>query len=317
NYSDWDDDELGGYEIPGSHRLLLAFYSLIFLLGVLGNGAVIWVTALELRRSVNGVWFLNLAVADLLCCLVLPFLALPLAQDHHWPLGHGACKALPSLTLLAMFCSVLLLTAISADRCALATLPVWCHNHRTPALARLASGACWLLATLLSLPSIIFRSVRSDPFSSKITCVLDYEAVGGYQRVAEQAVAISRFLCGFLGPLVAIVTSYGLLLATVRGRGLGRSQRATKLVLLVVGTFFCCWLPYHIVGLILATTSPGSRLFKGASAADPVVAAIAYGNSCINPLLYGAAGHHLRKQLRGSWRAAIRGVLADDPPSSA
>ncbi|NWU95604.1 C5AR1 protein, partial [Upupa epops] len=316
NYSDWEEFDLDGHQIPGSHRLALALYSLIFLLGVLGNGAVIWVVARGLRRTVNGVWFLNLALADLTCCLALPFLALPLAQDHHWPLGHLACKLLPSLTVLAMFCGVLLLTAISADRCALATRPVWCHNHRTPALARLASGACWLLATLLTLPSFIFRSLRHDPFSSKTTCTLDYAAVAGHQQLTERAVAIVRFLCGFLGPLVAIAGCYGLLLARVRSRGLGHSQRATKLVLVIVISFFVCWLPFHVVGLILATSSPASSLFKGASNADPVVAAIAYINSCLNPFIYVAMGHRLCKRVRGSWRGALRGALADDPPSS-
>ncbi|XP_039586777.1 C5a anaphylatoxin chemotactic receptor 1-like, partial [Passer montanus] len=132
----WND--LDSAEIPLGHRLVLALYAAIFLLGVLGNGAVLWVTAAELRRTVNGVWFSHLALADLLSCLALPFLAVPLTTDHHWPLGAAACKVLPSLTVLAMFSSVLLLTAISADRCALVTRPVWCHNRRTPALAAAA-----------------------------------------------------------------------------------------------------------------------------------------------------------------------------------
>lgn len=129
NYSNGDDYsvyDFNGYEVPHSYCAVLVLYALIFLLGILGNGAVIWVTSFELRRTVNGVWFLNLSVANLLCCLTLPFLALLLARDHHWPLGRFACKLLPSLTILNMFASILLLMAISADRCALVTWPVWC-----------------------------------------------------------------------------------------------------------------------------------------------------------------------------------------------
>ncbi|NXN16929.1 C5AR1 protein, partial [Indicator maculatus] len=322
NSSDWEDytpfelDELGGYEVPPSHRAILVLYALIFLLGVLGNGAVVWVTALELRRTVNGVWFLNLALADLLCCLALPFLALPLTRDHHWPLGGFACKLLPSLTILNMFASVLLLTAISADRCALVTLPVWCQNHRSLALARATCAAAWGLAALLTLPSFVFRTARTDPFSQKVVCTLAYEAVGTHQRLTELATATARFLCGFLLPFAAISVCYGLLLARVRSRGLGRSQRAAKLVLVVILSFFVCWLPYHVVGLVLASTPSRSSLFKSAQAADPVVAGVAYINSCINPIIYVIMGQDFRDKFQRSWRAVLRGVLSDDPTST-
>nr|XP_054509734.1 C5a anaphylatoxin chemotactic receptor 1 [Agelaius phoeniceus] len=312
----WGDalDELGGAEVPLGHRLVLALYAAIFVLGVLGNGAVLWVTASELRRAVNGVWFSHLALADLLSCLALPFLALPLTTDHHWPLGAAACKLLPSLTVLAMFASVLLLTAISADRCALVTHPVWCHNRRTPALAAAACAGAWAAAALLTVPSFLFRAVRLDPFSAKATCVLSYGAVRRHQRGTELAVAVARFLCGFLGPFVVISGCYGRLLSRVRQRGLGGSGRATRTVLVVIVSFFVCWLPYHVVGLVLAAGEPGSAAFRGAQAADPAVAGLAYVNGCVNPIIYLVMGRGLGK-VRRSWRALLKGVLSDEVTS--
>lgn len=318
NYSDYYDVfDLDTYEVPATLRAVLVLYALIFLLGVLGNGAVVWVTACELRRTVNGVWFLHLSVADLLCCLALPFLALPLARDHHWPLGRFACKLLPSLTVLNMFASVLLLAAISADRCALVTRPVWCQNHRTPAVAWAACSAAWLLAALLTLPSFVFRTTRPDHFSDKVTCVLDYAAVAPRQRLAELATALARFLAGFLLPFAVIAGCYGRLLARVRSRGFARSRRATTVVLVVIVSFFVCWFPYHVLGLILASHPPRSALFQGAVAADPLVTGVAYVNSCINPLIYVVMGQDFRQRVRRSWRAALRRVLADDPASAA
>ncbi|XP_065715474.2 uncharacterized protein [Patagioenas fasciata] len=308
--------DLDGYEVPPGHRAILALYALIFLLGVLGNSAVIWVTAFELRRTVNGVWFLNLSLADLLCCLALPFLAFPLARDHHWPLGPFACKLLPSLTILNMFASVLLLTAISADRCALVTRPVWCQNHRTLRLARVACGAAWFLAALLTLPSFIFRTVRRDDFSDKTTCVLDYAAVGRHQHLTELVTAVTRFVAGFLVPFVVITVCYGLLLARVHSKGFARSKKATKLILVVIVSFFVCWLPYHVVGLIMASASPRSPLFKGARDADAAVTGVAYVNSCINPIIYVVMGQDFKDKLRHSWRSILRGVLSDEPTST-
>ncbi|XP_061876246.1 C5a anaphylatoxin chemotactic receptor 1 isoform X3 [Colius striatus] len=319
NYSleeDYSLDDLDDYQVPHSSRAVLALYTLIFLLGVLGNGAVIWVSGFELRRTVNGVWFLNLSIADLLCCLALPFLALPLARDHHWPLGGFACKLLPSLTILNMFASVLLLTAVSADRCALVTRPVWCQNHRTLGLARGVCVASWLVAGLLTLPSFIFRTTWTDDFSDKVTCVLDYRAVGRHQRLTELVTAVTRFVCGFLVPFVVITACYSLLLARVHSKGFARSRKAIKLILVVISSFFVCWLPYHVVGLILASTSPQSSLFKGARAADPVVAGVAYVNSCINPIIYVIMGQDFRDKCQRSWRAVLKGVLSDEPTST-
>ncbi|RMC22662.1 hypothetical protein DUI87_00338 [Hirundo rustica rustica] len=64
----WGDlyEEPGAGAVPPGHRAVLALYAAVFLLGVAGNGAVLWVTAAELRRTVNGVWFSHLALADLL-----------------------------------------------------------------------------------------------------------------------------------------------------------------------------------------------------------------------------------------------------------
>ncbi|NXO83720.1 C5AR1 protein, partial [Sitta europaea] len=279
--STWPDlPALDSAQIPLGHRLVLALYSAIFLLGLLGNGAVLLVATTELRRAVNGVWFAHLALADLLSCLALPFLAIPLATDHHWPLGRWACKLLPSLTVLAMFSSVLLLTAISADRWALVARPVWCHNRRTPRLATVACGVAWSLAAVLTAPSFVYRDVRVDEFAAKTTCVM------GYRRQAEVATAVARFLAGFLGPLVVISACYGGLLRRIRAKGLGRTQKATRTVLVVIVSFFACWLPYHAVGLVLVATAPGSVAFRAAQAADPAVAGLAYVNGCVNPVIY-------------------------------
>ncbi|NXF98688.1 C5AR1 protein, partial [Eubucco bourcierii] len=300
------------YEVPTAQSAILALYALIFLLGVSGNGAVIWVTAWELRRTVNGVWFLHLALADLLCCLALPFLALPLTRDHHWPLGGFACKLLPSLTVLNMFASVWLLTAISADRCALVTRPVWCHNHRSLALARGVCASAWCLAALLTLPSFVFRTALTDPFSSKVVCALAYEALGRHRRLAEVGIASVRLVCGFLLPLAGIAACYGSLLARLRARGLGRSRKATRMVAVVICSFFACWLPYHAVGMVLAASDSRSALFKSAQAVDPLVAGIAYLNSCLNPIIYVAVGQDFRRRFWRSWRAALRGVLGEE-----
>ncbi|XP_032626664.1 C5a anaphylatoxin chemotactic receptor 1 isoform X2 [Chelonoidis abingdonii] len=290
----------------------LVLYSLVFLLGVPGNAAVIWVTGFGMKRTVNTVWFLNLAVADLLCCLALPFLVVPVACGNRWELGDFACKLLPSLTILNMFASVLLLMAISVDRCALVTRPIWCQNHRTTRLAWGLSGAAWLLALLMTLPTLIFRTTRTKEFSDKVMCVLEYAQVASYQTTVEVSVATFRFAAGFLVPFVVIATCYGLVLARVYRSRFTRSHKTIKVILVVIIGFFVCWLPYHVVGLIIAAHKPTTRLYKGATESDPLIVGLAYVNSCLNPVIYVIMGQDFKDRFQRSLKTILRNMLNED-----
>ncbi|OXB52811.1 hypothetical protein ASZ78_014107 [Callipepla squamata] len=327
NFTFDDTDAVGHHRIPWSHRVALALYALIFLLGVPGNAAVLWLSAGAQRTAVAAVWFFHLAVADLLCCAALPFLAIPVAGDHRWPLGTFGCKLFPALAVLNMYGSVLILGAISADRCLAVTQPAWCHNHRTPRAARRLCFALWLAAAVLTVPTFLFRSVRRDPFSDVELCMVDYSSTGWHHRFAEGFSAALRFTAGFLVPFSAIAVCHAVLLARLRSRRLAPTQRVAGTVAAVVVTFFVCWLPYHVVGLILAATEPGTELFRGAMAADPVLTGLAYANSCANPLIYAAAAAGRRRR-RGSerrrggdtgwwsWCAALRRVLSEEPDTN-
>uniref|UniRef100_UPI00398E6051 chemerin-like receptor 1 n=1 Tax=Pristiophorus japonicus TaxID=55135 RepID=UPI00398E6051 len=61
-------------------------------LGVSGNGLVIWATGFQLKRTANTIWFLSLAMADFTFSLVLPLSITELALDFQWPFGRLHCK---------------------------------------------------------------------------------------------------------------------------------------------------------------------------------------------------------------------------------
>lgn len=109
----------------------LVVYSLTFLLGVPGNIFVVYIAGMKMKRTVNTIWFLNLATADLLCCLSIPFSMAEILLDHHWPYGSVMCKILPSVIVINMFASVFTLNLISLDRFIQVITPVWAQNHRS------------------------------------------------------------------------------------------------------------------------------------------------------------------------------------------
>ncbi|XP_004692633.1 PREDICTED: C3a anaphylatoxin chemotactic receptor [Condylura cristata] len=139
--------------------LSMVLLSLTFLLGLPGNGLVLWITGLKMRQTVNTVWFLHLTLADFLCCLSLPFSLAHLALQGHWPYGQFLCKLLPSVIILNMFASVFLLTAISLDRCLLVLQPIWCQNHRSVRTAYAVCGCIWAASLIMCIPVFVYRDV--------------------------------------------------------------------------------------------------------------------------------------------------------------
>ncbi|KAF6287622.1 complement C5a receptor 1 [Rhinolophus ferrumequinum] len=287
----------------------LVIFAAVFLVGVPGNALVVWVTGFEAKRAINAIWFLNLAVADLLSCLALPILFVSILQEDHWFLDDVACRILPSLILLNMYASILLLAVISADRFLLVFNPIWCQNYRGAHLAWVACGVAWGLALLLTLPSFIYRKVHQEYFPSKTLCVVDY----GQDDVHKQkGVAMLRLVMGFLWPLVTLTICYTFLLIRTWSRSATRSTKTLKVVAAVVLSFFVFWLPYQVIGVMIAFFPTTSNTYKVTSRLDALSVSIAYINCCINPIIYVVAAQGFHSRFLKSIPSRLRNMLTEE-----
>uniref|UniRef100_A0A8C6Y712 G-protein coupled receptors family 1 profile domain-containing protein n=1 Tax=Naja naja TaxID=35670 RepID=A0A8C6Y712_NAJNA len=160
------------------HLLSIAVYGVACLLGVTGNGLVIWIASFKMEKTVNVVWFLNLALADFVFTFFLPLSIAYTALGFHWPFGRFLCKLNSSLAFLNMFASVFLLTVISLDRCLLVVLPVWSRNHRKPRLAWAIALATWGAALLISSPYFLFRDTALSARNAT-SCYNNFDREGG------------------------------------------------------------------------------------------------------------------------------------------
>ncbi|XP_039104670.1 C5a anaphylatoxin chemotactic receptor 2 isoform X2 [Hyaena hyaena] len=278
-------------------------YAAVFLVGVPGNAVVAWVAGREARRRAGATWFLHLAVADLLCCLSLPLLAVPLALGGHWPFGALGCRALSSAILLSMYAGVLLLAALSVDLCLGALRPGWGAAAGRARGVRVACGGAWAVAVLLTAPSAFYRRLHQEHFPRRLQCVLDY----GGSAAVENTVTATRFIFGFLGPLVVVAACHGALLCRA-------ARHRWLLGTAVVVGFFVCWAPYHALGLVITVAAPHSRLLARALRAEPLVTGLALAHSCLNPMLFLYFG---RTQLRRSLPAACRWALKESQSKDA
>lgn len=293
---------------PGDIAALI-IYSAVFLVGVPGNALVVWVTAFEARRTINAIWFLNLAVADLLSCLALPILFTSVINNNSWSFGAKACIVLPSLILLNMYASILVLATISADRFMLVFNPIWCQKVRRSGLAWMACGVAWILAFLLTIPSFMFRVVHKDPYSDHTLCGINY---GEGRFTKERAIAILRLMVGFVLPLLTLNICYTFLLRRTWSRKATRSTKTLKVVMAVVFCFFVFWLPYQVTGVMLAWLPPSSPTFQKVEKLNSLCVSLAYINCCVNPIIYVMAGQGFHGRLRRSLPSIIRNALSED-----
>ncbi|XP_051972746.1 C3a anaphylatoxin chemotactic receptor-like, partial [Xyrauchen texanus] len=252
------------------------FFCLTILLGVPGNVFVVYIAGMKMKRTVNTIWFLNLAIADLLCCFSTLFFVVGYFIGNYCPLGSVMCKIVPLVAFVTMFASVFILSLISLDRFTQVITPVWAKNHRSLLLSRLSCVAAWILSIALNVPFM--------------KLMFDYDYFETYRKFT-----IIRFVFGFLIPLICIVTCYGFITRKL-GRSRFHSGRAFRIMSAVIVAYFLCWLPYHIVYLIRMfgvneSVMMAIRLF-------PLVVSLAYFNSCLNPVLYFFIGQDIKEKFK-------------------
>ncbi|XP_075906113.1 C5a anaphylatoxin chemotactic receptor 1 [Nelusetta ayraudi] len=309
NYSIPDIPDISAPEIQPLQIATLVFYGLVVLLGVPGNAVVVWVTGFCMQRSVTSLWFLNLALADLLCCLSLPLLMVPLAYDDHWHFGPLACTMVKSLFYLVMLCSVLQLAIISVDRWLMVSRPVWCQNNRRPRQGALGCVLVWCLALLGSIPQFIYTKEIQAGDSKR-------ECVAVHTWLSAWLITVYRFLVGFLLPFLVIVVCHWVVYRKAAAGGgqltRSRSNKTRRVIGAVILSFFLCWLPLHVTDFLYLVIPPLSQHRPKLYLANALALSLAYFNSCLNPLLYVCLGRGFKDSMSRSLRSMLH-FISEEP----
>ncbi|MEE6519211.1 hypothetical protein FKM82_030819 [Ascaphus truei] len=302
----------------------IVIFSVAFLLGVVGNGLVIWITGFRMKKTVNTTWFLNLALADFIFTLFLPMTIVYTALGLHWPFGNFMCKFISSLSMLNMFASVFFLTVISVDRCVSVVFPVWAQNHRNTRLATIVAVITWTLALILCSPSLAFRDTFFNNRTKLTTCFNNYAFsldskdpyIQNVRQMRHKAMVITRFLVGFLIPFLIIVVCYGILITMLKkNRLVACSKKPLRVIIAVVVTFFLCWFPYHVFSLLELTYHARNNCssFRAVLIGTSLATSLAFINSCVNPILYVFIGRNAQHRIRKSVLQVIESALKDEP----
>lgn len=285
-------------------NVAVAIFCVIIVAGALGNGLVIFVTGFRMKKTVNSVWFLNLALADFLFTAFLIFFTISFSLEH-WPFGHFMCKLNTFVTVVNMFASIFLLTVISLDRCLCIWVVVWAQNKRTVRKAQLICAIIWAAAAACSATCAAFR--KTIVWEENVYCVSDKDN--------EWSLAIFRFTAGFLIPFLVIFLCYVAIGIRAGRLQRKRKKRSRRIIFSVIVAFFLCWLPFHVLQFIrLKCTEKNihTYCFNIKRIAGPFTLCLAFINSCLNPVLYVFMCDEFQTKLKKSLCFVLESALAED-----
>ncbi|XP_031215884.1 formyl peptide receptor-related sequence 7 [Mastomys coucha] len=296
---------------------LVVVLSITFLLGVLGNGLVIYVAGFRMAHTVTTICYLNLALADFTYMASIPFQIISIVMNGEWLFGLFLCKFVHMIININIFLSIFLITFIAMDRCICVLHPVWAQNHRTVNVARKVIVGAWLVVLLLIFPHFIFLNTVRDE-RGKVHCICNFES---WTTTPEEKAKVStivslisvtiNFIICFSIPLIFIVICYGLMAAKIGRRGFVNSSRPLRVLTAIAFSFFVCWFPFQLI-FLLGNIGNKETLNNIDMWVNPA-STLASFNSCLNPILYVFLGQQFRERLIYSLSASLERALREEP----
>lgn len=281
-------------------------------LGLLGNSFILLVFLIQKDRlNVPEIYLGNLALADFALLLCLPFLAMNILNNFNWPYGEALCKIVNSVAMINFYTSIYIITMISIDRYLALVQTMRARWLRRTLYAKVICAVIWLLGVLMSMPSLVYRTVAYTENLGTISCKLGY---GPAWRLAQ---SIVLNVLGFVLPVLIIVFSSSAVIRALNRRRTavcskgGGDRKATTLVYAVTMLFLVCWGPFHLFTFldILSELKLLDKIRWGhaLNIGDQVSVYVAFLNSVLNPALYVFSGRYFRKKVSVIfWRARHR-----------
>uniref|UniRef100_A0A8D0HDN6 Somatostatin receptor type 2 n=1 Tax=Sphenodon punctatus TaxID=8508 RepID=A0A8D0HDN6_SPHPU len=258
-----------------SNAILTFIYFVVCVIGLCGNTLVIYVILRYAKmKTITNIYILNLAIADELFMLGLPFLAMQVALVH-WPFGKVLCRIVMTVDGINQFTSIFCLTVMSIDRYLAVVHPIKSAKWRRPRTAKMINVAVWCISLLVIMPIMIYAGVSNNHGRSSCTIIWPGDSGAWYTGFI-----IYAFILGFLGPLTIICLCYLFIIIKVKSSGIrvGSSKRkksekkVTRMVSIVVAVFI-----FFIFDFVVVLT---------------------YANSCANPILYAFLSDNFKKSFQ-------------------
>ncbi|XP_076879063.1 melatonin receptor type 1A-like [Brachyhypopomus gauderio] len=283
---------------PWKVTLLSSVLITTIVLDVLGNLLVI-VSVFRNRklRKAGNAFVVSLAVADLVVAIYPYPLVLSAIFHNGWIAGSIHCQISGFLMGLSVIGSIFNITGIAINRyCYI------CHSLNYDRLFSSRNTACyvvlvWSLTVLAIVPNWFVESLMYD--ARVYSCT--------FAQSVSSLYTIAVVVVHFLLPIAIVTYCYlriWVLVVHVRRRVKANGRPKVKqhdvrnfLTMFVVFVLFAvCWAPLNFIGVAVAV-----RPALGQSVPEWLFTAsyfMAYFNSCLNAVIYGALNHNFRKEYK-------------------
>ncbi|XP_034564364.1 somatostatin receptor type 2 [Notolabrus celidotus] len=293
NQTHADEGHIDGFKVT-----MALLYLVVCILGLAGNSlVVVAILKLDKMSTSTTVYILNLALADGLFMVGLPFIASQNFQNH-WVFGDLACKVVMVLDGINQFTSVFCLTVMSVDRYMALADPLRFAGWRTPRCAKIVSAFLWLCSLITILPMALHFSAERGLCMPILISDMWWLGILSY-----------TFVLGFALPFMIMTAAYTALLLTLKSQQLKANpphaesprveRQVTKMVVAVVVVFGVCWLPFYTLNF--CSLYQKELLVPTFARAFEFVVLLSYSWSCANPILYAC----LSETFKGHFRTLL------------
>ncbi|KAK3551729.1 hypothetical protein QTP70_023262 [Hemibagrus guttatus] len=301
NYPDYDNLPPGDFS-PHNNNNLLAYtqvflptlYSIVFIMGFIGNGLVVCVLVKYHKSSnMSDVCLFNLAISDLLFLLSLPFWA-HYAAIIQWSFGSFMCHAVTALYMLGFYGSIFFMILMTIDRYTVIvhTYTSLFSKHRSVRASIALVLFMWTLSLGASLPTIIFSQANNSNGIS--TCMVEYPEGTLWRSISY----IELNILGLIIPLSVMVFCYSRIIPILMSIKSQKKHKAVRLILVLVSVFFLFWTPYNILIFLKLLHHHGYmstyQWSQDLKMAMQWVESIAFTHCCLNPIIYAFMGQRFR-----------------------
>ncbi|XP_029964528.1 G-protein coupled receptor 4-like [Salarias fasciatus] len=301
-------------ESLGFSTFLMSVYIVAFIFGLLFNGLTLGPIYQQVQRqNVLGIFLLSLSISDMLFIFTMPLWMNYYRKGHQWGLGVGSCSVAGFFYYSNMYISIFLLCCISVDRCLVVTYPLRFKAQRTSRYAWAQCITVYVVVVVMHIMVLIYDNLK-DAHDDKNDNDRCYETYPMQSNVAM--FNLIRVCVGFLLPLLVLTVSYWRVLATV-GESPGLNAQAKRKIRLlsfgVIGIFFFCFAPYHI--LLLTRSIVFYRYRDDTTPQGPYcqfeqsmhmyfssTLALSSLNCVVDPVLYVLVSNLVQDKLKQCWK---------------
>ncbi|XP_072494547.1 melanin-concentrating hormone receptor 2 [Notamacropus eugenii] len=270
--------------------------------GLVGNILIVFTIIRSRKKTIPDIYICNLAVADLVHIIGMPFLIHQWARGGEWVFGSPLCTIITSLDTCNQFACSAIMTVMSLDRYLALVQPFRLTSLRTRSKTIRINLCLWVASFVLMLPVWIYSKVIKfkDGFES---CAFDLAS-------PDDVLWYTLYLTitTFFFPLPLILVCYVLILCYTwemyqQNKKAGcynpsiprqRVLKLTRMVLVLVGVFVLSATPYHVIQLVNLQMAQPTLTFY---VSYYLSICLSYASSGINPFLYILLSGNFRKRL--------------------